>query len=228
MTATPSVPPFEAIPAEAPPWVEVHRALCSREPEPLSESLPYLGIKLDAGTTRYFEQLEMMEIGWSLKADAQETKALLDSPWLKETFPDHSPEFLLGDVLSGWIGLPGLYGGMASRREQELDTSLSMCRADGAPADPAQFFTLESHFSLRALLRDTGEGMIDRVWLHHQADPWLEPTDFTIARYLECAFSVRGLRNWQLALLDDRDTKRTIAQVLPHCFPDAKPDAALV
>ncbi|MFK7990806.1 MAG: hypothetical protein AB8I08_32605 [Sandaracinaceae bacterium] len=62
----------------------------------------------------------------------------------------------------------------------------------------------------------------------HPSDPWLEPTELTVERYLQRAHSARRIRNWQLALVGSSSARETSARVLPHCFPDATRDAALV
>ncbi len=219
---------LKTIRGEAPDHVEVYEAVVSTEPEPLSESLGYLEIELDAGLTEFFGNLEMARIGWSVKADSEPARRLLADPWVRTRYPEASPSFLLEEVFAGWIDFPGLFGGVSSRREGELDASISMCRVDGQAADPREFITLDSHYGLRALLRDEGNGFSDRVWLHNQLDdPWLRPTELTARRYAECAHSVRGLRGWPLALLGTEATKETIRRVLPSCFPDALADPML-
>lgn len=159
---------------------------------------------------------------WAPNTEAGWLQLVLEDPWFQQNYADRGESFVFGELLSGSLSVRSL-----ELLKPLEDESVQGCTVDNKPAS-GEFFVLDEHFDLAAMLRRGENGPEDEVWLLQRAqEPWIKPMNMTVKRYYECAWSVRGLRNWQLAALGDENTKRRIATVVPHCFPEAEIDPAL-
>lgn len=180
------------------------------------------GVEASKPVHAYFEALSKVSLGWELNKRCPAYDAVHKDPWMKGRYKDYGKSFIEG-LFSGDIKLHGLTEMIAQHESEAAPYKLSLarCQVDGKPADVSEFFPIEYHWGLVALIRKDASGTLtDNVWLLHEQGMWLREMNITLAHYAECALRVRGFQHWQLAYLDRQDeVYARMMFALPKLFP---------
>lgn len=181
------------------------------------------GVEATKPVHTYFESLSKVSLGWELNKRCPAYDAIHKDPWMKGRDKDYGKSFIEG-WFSGDIKLHSLPEMIAANEaaSSPYKTSLSLCKLDGQPVDVTEFFPVEYHWGLVALIRKDASGTLtDNVWLLHEQGMWIEDMKITLAHYAECALRVRGFQHWQLAYLARASEEyERLMFALPKLFPN--------